>query len=138
VKRFVLDASVALSWFIDRPTVPYATRIRQFLLQGASAAVPGIWAWEVANGFITAERRGVLTTGDTAEFLESLEVVLRSVETAYGSTSIRQIIGNARQFAVTAYDLAYLDLARELQFPIATLDRALAQAAVKAGVELLK
>ncbi len=32
LKRFVLDASVALRWFLDDSVSPYANRIKQFLI----------------------------------------------------------------------------------------------------------
>jgi predicted nucleic acid-binding protein len=135
--RFVLDASVALSWFIDRPTAPYATRVRRLLVEGGAAAVPAVWQREVANGFVTAERRGMLTPTDTAELLDSLDIVLRSVQISQDSASVGRIIRNSRQYGLTAYDAAYLDLARELHLPIATLDRQLAEAARQASVPLV-
>jgi predicted nucleic acid-binding protein len=94
---------------------------------------------EVANGFVIAERRSMLTAADTAQILQSFEVVLGdSIEIQYRYVSIRSILAAARQFQLTAYDAAYLDLAKEQQLPIATLDRALAAAAKQAGVPLLQ
>lgn len=134
--RFVLDASIALSWFIDRPAAAHAARVRRLLLQG-KAVVPSIWQLEVANGFVSAERRGTLIPSETAELLQNLDVLLQSLEISQESGSIRRLIGSARQFGLTAYDAAYLDLARELELPLATLDRHLEEAARKAGVPLL-
>jgi len=37
---FVLDASVALRWFLDHPMPPFANRVKQHLLKGARAVVP--------------------------------------------------------------------------------------------------
>src|SRR5208282_6712261 len=76
VKRFVLDASIALAWFLDRPTAQYADHVRQLLLRGDRAVVPALWQLEMANGFIVAERRGALTPSDTTEALENLDVVI--------------------------------------------------------------
>lgn len=138
MKRFVLDASVALAWFIDRPTAPYAVRIQRFLLAGDRAIVPPLWRLEVANGFAVAERRAILNASDTAEILKHFEVVLaQAIEDSQQSFPMRRIIATAREFMLTAYDAAYLDLAREQQLPIATLDRHLADAATKAGVSLI-
>jgi predicted nucleic acid-binding protein len=50
----------------------------------------------------------------------------------------RDALGNARSFQLTAYDAVYLDLARREGLPLATLDKGLRAAAVKAGVALLK
>jgi predicted nucleic acid-binding protein len=135
--RFVLDASVALSWFIDRPPAPYAIRVKQLLVGGNSAVVPAIWQLEVANGFVGAERRGTLIASETAELLEGFDVVRQSITISAESGSVRRTIGTARQFGLTAYDAAYLDLARDLQLPLATLDQALIRAASQASVLLL-
>jgi len=39
---FVLDASVALCWFLDRPMPPFANRVKQHLLKGAKAVIPAL------------------------------------------------------------------------------------------------
>jgi predicted nucleic acid-binding protein len=139
VKRFILDASVTLAWFIDRPMAPYAALVKQRLLDGDRAVVPALWRIEVANGFVVAERRGILKVSDTAEILQSFELVLaQCIENSEGSISMRRVIATAREFRLTAYDAEYLDTARDQQLPLATLDRGLEAAAAKAGVSLFR
>jgi len=139
VKRFVLDASVALAWFIDRSIAPYATRVQRLLLAGDRAVVPPLWRLEVANGFVTAERRGILTRSDTVQILQNFEIVLaQAIEDSQPSLPMRRVIATARECQLTAYDAEYLDTARIQQLPLATLDRHLEEAAVQAGVPLLR
>ena len=139
MNRFVLDASVALAWFIDRPIAPYALRVRQLLLAGDRAVVPPLWRLEVANGFIVAERRGVLTSSETAQALRIFQIVLaQAIEDSQQSLPLPRVIATARQFQLTAYDAEYLDTARTQQLPLATLDRKLEESALKAGVQLLR
>ena len=76
MKRFVLDASVALAWFIDRSIAPYAMRVQRLLLAGDRAVVPPLWRLVVAHGFVVAERRGILTPSDTAPTLQNFQIVL--------------------------------------------------------------
>ena len=138
MNRFVLDASVTLAWLIDRSVAPYASHVRQLLLAGSRAVVPALWQMEVANGFVIAERRAMLTPSDTAQILQTFDVVLgNSIEIQHGSVSVRRVIATARQSRLTAYDAAYLDLAKDQQLALATLDRGLAEAAKQAGVPLL-
>jgi predicted nucleic acid-binding protein len=138
VKRFVLDASIALSWFLDRPTAKYADHVRQLLLRGHRAVVPALWQLEIANGFVTAERRGILTSSETAEALQNLDVVrAQAIENAGEAISMRGVLHMARQFQLTAYDAVYLETAVRQQLPLATLDRQLLTAASKAGVEIV-
>jgi predicted nucleic acid-binding protein len=138
MKRFVLDASVALAWFLDRPTAQHADHVRRLLLRGSRAVVPALWQLEVANGFTSAERRGILTPSDTTEALQSLEVVVgQAIETSPDPISIRHAVHAAREFRLTAYDAVYLETALRQKLPLATLDRQLLGAASKAGVEIL-
>jgi predicted nucleic acid-binding protein len=66
--------------------------------------------------------------------LQALDVVLQSIETVSDSVSMRQIIATSREFRLTAYDAAYLELARAQKLPIATLDRRIKAAAAQAGI----
>ena len=138
MKRFVLDASVALSWFIDKPAIEYATDIRQRLERGARALVPSLWRLEIANGFAMAERRGSVSLSETSDFMLELDVIMRAIEVAEEIASIRRLVASSRQFRLTAYDAAYLELARDQQLPLATLDRRLKEAAERSGVELVQ
>ena len=138
MKWFVLDASVALAWFLDRPTAPYADHVRQLLLRGARAVVPTLWQLEIANGFVVAERRGILTPAETAEALQNLDVIIaQAIESSRDPVPMRGILAAAREFRLTAYDAIYLETALRQGLPLATLDRQLRTAASKAGVEIV-
>ena len=50
---------------------------------------------------------------------------------------VRRIVAVAQRFALTAYDAIYLEMARELNLPLATLDRGLISAAGQASVLLI-
>jgi predicted nucleic acid-binding protein len=102
LKRFVLDASVALAWFIDRSIAPYAMRVQRLLLGGDRAVVPPLWRLEVANGFVVAERRGILTPSDTAQTLQNFQIVLaEAIEESQHSLSAHRVIATAREFQLT-------------------------------------
>jgi predicted nucleic acid-binding protein len=139
VNRFVLDASVALAWFLDRPLPPLAARARQSLLSGGRAVVPALWHLEMANGFVVAERRGLLEAADVGACLEEIErLLMQAIESSSFMISLRQTFSTARIFHLSAYDAAYLDVAREEHLALATLDQSLREAAVRAGVEIFR
>jgi predicted nucleic acid-binding protein len=139
VNRFVLDASIALAWFIDPSVSPLAARIQRFLLQGDRAVVPYLWRPEVANGFVVAQRRGILTSVRSAQAFAELDLLLaQSIENVTQDLSIQRVVTTAQNFGLTAYDATYLETAREQQLPLATLDRRLAAAAGQAGVPLIR
>jgi predicted nucleic acid-binding protein len=138
LSRFVLDASVSLAWFLDNPVPELASRARHLLGNGSYAVIPGLWRLEVANGFATAERRRELSSTYLDRCLHDIEdLAATAMEPTMVELSIRQSLAVARMFKLTAYDAVYLETARRELLPLATLDRALAEAAVKAGVPLL-
>lgn len=139
MKQFVLDASVSLAWFLDNPVPDVATRVRRALESGSGAVVPPLWRLEVANGFAVAERRGDLTMSFADRCLDDIEGLMASViNESAAAISLRQAHSVARQFRLTAYDAAYLETARSEHLGLATLDRALSEAAAKAGVPLFR
>lgn len=136
---FVLDASVALAWFIDRVIDPYAIRVSERLVHHDHAVVPAIWRLEVTNGFLLAGKRGTLTSSEIGLALEKFEAMqAQSVVYHEEVFSVRRILAAARDFRLTAYDAEYFETARAFNLPLATLDRELKQAATRAGVELLE
>lgn len=138
MKRFVLDASITLAWFLDRPMAQYAEHVRQLLMRGSRAVVPELWRLEIANGFLVGERRGLLTPADVAEGLQTLDAVIaQAIDSSEDSVSMRGLLSIAREFGLTAYDAVYLQTAIRQQLPLATLDRQLLAAASKAGVEIV-
>jgi len=75
--------------------------------------VPALWNLEMANGLCLAERHGKLTDEQTEHGLRPLEIITVSgIQISAEGASIRQHIATARAFQLTAYDAAYLDLAR--------------------------
>ena len=78
MNRFVLDASVALAWFVNNPVPPYALRVRQLLLDGARALVPALWQLEMANGLAVAERRRILAPPDVRPFPHPSRTIARA------------------------------------------------------------
>ncbi len=136
---FVLDASVTLGWILDNPVPAQAARAKHALLAGARAIVPALWHLEIANALAVAERRGVVSASDVVFALQQLEqLCVQALDVEAEVVPMRQALAIARTYRLSAYDSVYLDLARRLNMPLATLDTALRAAAVKAGVELLR
>jgi len=134
----VLDASVALAWFLDDPIPAYAMQVRQLFVDGARAIVPALWHLEMANALVVAERRRILRSKDVSVSLHYLEqLTIQAVETRTDSGSMRQALNTARAFQLSAYDSVYLETARSEGIPLVTLDKSLRSAATRAGIELL-
>jgi predicted nucleic acid-binding protein len=139
LKRFVLDASVALRWFLDGSASPYADRVKQLLIKGGRAVVPALWHLEMSNGLAVAERLSILSSADIDRALLNIEqLAAQGMETSSPFVSARQALLTAREYKLSAYDAVYLDLARHERLPLASLDERLRAAAGQAGVELLR
>jgi len=137
VTPFVLDASVALAWFIDTPVPDYATTIRQRMSVGQRAIVPAIWHLEMANALAVAERRGAIRAEDISSALDLIDFLLSgAIESRPDFVSARGALRTARMFNLSAYEAVYLDTARTSGLPLATLDKSLRSAATRAGVQL--
>jgi predicted nucleic acid-binding protein len=133
---FVLDASIAISWcFPNDPTenTPYTRAILEHL-EEADAVVPEIWPFEVANGiFVAHNKRKRITEADIREYVRLLESLpIRIIRGEWLKNIALESL--ARKHNLTAYDVAYLDLALREKLPLATSDQELKRAALAEGV----
>ncbi len=128
---FVLDCSVTLPWFFEDEVDGYADAILN-LLAKEDATAPALWPLEVVNGLVGAERRGRLSADDVTNALAMLAELDIKVEQQGPTPSA--VLSVAREYRLTAYDAAYLELAIRENLPVATNDLDLAGAAKRAGV----
>jgi predicted nucleic acid-binding protein len=128
----VLDASVAAAWLLPEEDSEAA----ETLIAGLPrrSPVPSRFWHELRNILIMAERRGRIAAGEAAKAMgRSRRLRLEDA----GAGADREILDLAMARGLTAYDAAYLALARERGLPLATLDESLARAARLEGVVLL-
>jgi predicted nucleic acid-binding protein len=134
---FVLDASIALAWCFPDESTAVAQSIL-LALRETEGVVPGIWAFEVANGLLSGERRGRLVESDVVRAVELLEALPLRPETHALSAALGSLRMLAHRQNLSAYDASYLDLALRYGLPLATLDAHLREAAERAGVALMQ
>ncbi len=126
----VPDASVVLSLAFSDEEAAFAERMLAAVAAGG-AVVPALFWFEIRNGLVIGERRGRLSQVQTSAFLADLEMLPIEIDSAPRETIVLEF---ARQYRLTVYDAAYLELAHRRYLPLVTLDDALAKAAKKAGV----
>jgi predicted nucleic acid-binding protein len=136
VSDFVLDASVALSWCFEDEADPAGDAVLRRLVS-ERAAVPAIWALEIANVLLGAERRKRITPAGSARFLALLEALPIEVDSLTAARAPREILALGRTHGLSCYDAAYLELAARTGIPIATRDARLAASAQALGLSLL-
>lgn len=122
--------SPSLCRSIPRP--PSVTRLER--LRDAAAIVPPIWAAEVANALVVAQRRGRVTESQIAELIDSLCGL--PIETV-SDTSMAGRVTTVSRHSLSAYGAGYLDIASRRGLPLATFDERLRNAAAAIGVSVL-
>jgi len=140
-ERFVLDASVALAWFLreTEPATRYAAAVLASLAEeDAVCVVPAIFHVEVAATLIRKRRDRQAGFGK-AKFESALACLadLR-VHTELTYYRVDSIAALAERYHVQGFDTVYLDLALRLKLPLATIDRGLRSAARRWKVALLE
>jgi predicted nucleic acid-binding protein len=138
IKRFVLDASVAVAWCFEDESTPFTEGVLDLLSAGTEVLTPAIWPFEVANALLVAERRKRLTVAQVTALLRRMAGLPISVESIEAGRVFEQILSVARQQNLTEYDAAYLELALRTGLPLATLDGKIKQAARLVDVGLVK
>ena len=133
MRAFVLDASIALGWMLDRPLPPRAAQARKFIIAGAIPVVPSLWRHEVSNAVVMSERRGRLTADQVKTLTADLEEFSDAVQVDPLMVRPSVLIEAARRTSLTAY----LELGSRRKLPLATLHDRLRQAARRAGLELV-
>ena len=129
----VIDASVALAWSLKDEGGDYAESVMQVVIRDGAMA-PAHWPLEVANALRSAERRGRIAAelvDEVGRALADLAIDIRPVEV---TTSFWGVLSAARDYGLSVYDAAYLDLSRSRGLSLATLDGELRDACQKAGV----
>lgn len=132
----VLDASVALAWFLPGEDTPASNVLRDTLaIEGA--IVPAIWFLEIANTLWVALRRRRITEQQRRIALADLSAYPIACAGEMTFEAWPTLIDLADRYAIAVYDACYLDLARSLRQPLATLDAAMTRAAAAEGIRLV-
>jgi predicted nucleic acid-binding protein len=136
--RFVVDASVVLTWCFPDENSALTQKVAQMFKEGDSAIAPSFWPHEVLNALLVGERRKRISTVLIRSFLTDLEALPITLQEVQAEAVFDRIQSLSREHGLTAYDAAYLDLAQANGLPLATLDEDLIRACAKSGVELLR
>jgi len=137
--RFVLGASVALTWLLrDAGDGGAAFALVESLARpDTEIRVPATWHLEIADALVRAEMSGQITAADSSAFLDLLLRAPIEVDPATAELALSATLALARQYRLSSYDASYLELARRERLPLATLAGDLARAARAAGVTLV-
>jgi len=130
-----LDASLALAWALPDEATRYTDDMLGRLAV-SKAWVPPLWPYEIANGLLMAQRRNRLSAAQRSAFVDELLKLPIEIEHRSARSVLETHIDLATQYALTAYDTAYLDLALRKGLALMTQDKALRSAAALAGIRI--
>jgi predicted nucleic acid-binding protein len=116
----VVDASVALKWYIAEPGSEAA---RHILAGGELLAAPELIVAEVCNGAWLAWRRQEITAAHHGQIAVDIAAALDRIESPLPHAGRAAAI--AREIDHPVYDCFYLALSEALDAPLVTADRRL-------------
>ncbi len=133
--RLVVDASVAVKWFVHEDAAQVDTA-RDLILQNYEMIAPMLLVSEVQNVMWKKHRLGQVTREQGEIVAATISSFFRHMETD------EKLIKSAWEIAVEhdhpVYDCLYVALAQKTDALLASFDRRLARLAKKAGVKLEK
>ncbi|MCE9624656.1 MAG: type II toxin-antitoxin system VapC family toxin [Deltaproteobacteria bacterium] len=132
-----MDCSVTAGWVIGSQSDLYTTAVLDNIREN-KVFVPGIWLYEVANLLLSAERREAISREDSTAFYHFLKGL--SVEIVHKNDEewSELLLWMAKSHELSSYDTAYLYLAMDRGYPLATRDKKMQAAAESAGVTLFR
>jgi predicted nucleic acid-binding protein len=134
---FVADCSVGIGWIHPSQATELTRRLLEDAKGGAAVHVPSIWHLEMANALLAAVRRKLMTEAHRQAGLAMLAQLMLIVDHETSAVAFSAISDLALKHSLSAYDAAYLELARRKSFPLGSRDEPLRAAAKKSGVRLL-
>lgn len=128
MSTLILDASVAMKWFVDEEWSDAAEALRIGVHNsGGTFTCPPHFRGEVTNALYQLLRRGLLSSEEAVAAITrfaAIEFIVFSDPNLYESA-----FALARRYQLaTIYDALYLAVAQELQVPLWTDDRRLLNA----------
>lgn len=135
---FVLDNSVSMRWLLEsekKSDQKYAESVLKSMID-VDSLVPNLWHLEAANVLLGAEKRSEVDAGEIERFISQLENLPIYVDPLTSHQSFSRIMALSRIYKLSSYDAAYLELAIREGLPLATLDKDLRKAGIKANVEI--
>jgi len=130
---FVVDASMAVAWFVVGQATAHTRKVLERAGREAIHAPP-LLQIEFASALLKLAHRRKITLEAVDEILgvfEALDLVIDKTPPI-----ARTIAMLCRRYALSAFDAAYFELAIRLELPLAANDGPLADAARKIGLPI--
>ena len=112
MKKFVVDASVCLKWVFEEEDSEKARIIQKdFQDNKILLVVPNLWEYEIVSALSSGLRRKKITFSQAKLFLKTLMQAKPEIVTI--SNLLDECLENTKKYDLSAYDSAYVTLAKE-------------------------
>ncbi|HEU5078776.1 MAG TPA: type II toxin-antitoxin system VapC family toxin [Opitutaceae bacterium] len=136
MNALVIDGSTTIGFLLKDEQGVAPLKALEAIENGVVTFVPAHWSVEVANGLIMAERRKRASQADITEALALVAALPVEYDDETTQRAVSDTAALARQYGLTIYDAAYLELAMRRGASLASTDAALCKAAKTAGVRI--
>ncbi len=128
--NIISDTNIFLAVVLDEPE---KDKIIQ-LTSKANAISPDVLPYEVGNALSAMVKRKKLTESEALAALEGV----RSIPVRLVSVDIHKALKIALEYNIYAYDAYFLQCAKQLSYPLITLDQKMKQVAYKLKIEVVE
>ncbi len=130
----VIDASVAVKWFLDEAHTRAALALQSDFIEGRlTLRVPSLFPYEVLNALTFSRRFRNPELIEAARDLDRSDIVTVPLSGAY----FEQTVAVSLQNRITIYDASYVALAAALDSPLFTADDTLLRLGRKGDVRTI-
>lgn len=135
----MIDASAAAPWFIPEERTPVSEQLYADAMSSSGVFhAPALWLWETSNVLLMAFRRRRMPQDDFDGALALLDACPIEFDIPPNLHRRTQAMRLAQTHSLSFYDATYLELALRLNGQLASLDRALVEAAKRCGISCLE
>lgn len=134
---FVIDSSIGIGWVHPSQANELTKQLLEDAKRGIAIYVPSLWHLEIANTLLVFVRRKLITEAQREvglALLSQLRIIIDDETNRVAFSAVSEI---AAKHGLSAYDAAYLELARRKSLPLGSRDEALKKAARQSGIKLL-
>lgn len=122
-----------MAWCFDDEANPQSDKILM-QLKTLKVLVPNIWALEVMNVLRVGERKKRISFSQSNTFMNLLSNLPIEIDDDANTIIHKRILDISREYDISSYDAAYLELALRKNIPFISFDKALMLAAKKAHI----
>ena len=135
---YVFDSSYIGALIIPDEKNPLVDKTRASIGEDEDIFVPQLFWYEVANAFYNLIKRKRYSFDEALQFFPHLTAIRLTTDSEAGTAYSEKLLHLCKEYSLSSYDAAYLELAARKNAVLCTLDDNLQKAAKKHGVVTLK